>query len=111
MTVKGTVINLNAFGATIRLENGELARATSDDVDGHRASYERSLLRRSAVEFVRREGPGRATLALAPQISDEHLEEQIATYLKSTEEWEGERPAHERHTLRKKRRAAHWVVK
>lgn len=111
MTVKGTVINLNAFGATVRLENGELARAASDDVEAHRPQYERSLLRRAATAFERRDGARRATVTLAPQLSDEHLEEQIASYLKSTEEWEGEFPAHERHFLRKKRRAAHWEVK
>lgn len=111
MTVKGTVINLNAFGATIRLENGELARAATEEVEKHRAAYERGLLRRSAIAFVRQGGTGRTTVSLAPQISDEHLDVQIASYLKSTEDWEGEFPAHERHFLRKKRRAAHWEVK
>lgn len=111
MNLNGTVINLNAFGATIRLENGELASASSDEVEAHRVEYERSLVRRAAVPFVRLEGRGRARVTLVPQISDERLEEQIASYLKSTEEWEGELPAHERHFLRKKRRAAHWEAK
>lgn len=111
MNLNGTVINLNAFGATVRLENGELARASGDDVEQHRVEYERSLARRTPTAFVRHEGPGRPTVTLVPQISDEYLEEQIASYLKSTEEWEGEVPAHQRHFLRKKRRAAHWEVK
>ena len=62
----------------------------------------------SALAFeVRREGR-RCAVSLAPQIRDETLEEQIATYLKSTEEWEPADgfPAAERHFLRKKRRAA-----
>ncbi len=48
------------------------------------------------------------TVSLAPQIRDDELEEQIASYLKSTEEWEPADglPAAERHFLRKKRRAA-----
>lgn len=111
MSVKGTVINLNAFGATVRLESGELARANSDDVQAHRIAYERSLLKRMPLPFLRHDGAGRITVTLAPQITDERLEGQIASYLKSTEEWEGEFPAHERHFLRKKRRAAHWEAK
>ena len=49
-----------------------------------------------------------APFRLAPQIRDDELEEQIAAYLKSTEEWEQPDgiPAAERHFLRKKRRAA-----
>jgi hypothetical protein len=56
---------------------------------------------------VRRDGRRRA-VSLAPQIRDDELEEQIVSYLKSTEEWEQPDgiPAAERHFLRKKRRAA-----
>jgi hypothetical protein len=111
VSVSGTVINLNAFGATVRLESGEIAHAAAEDVEAHRRQYERSFSTRSCVAFVRHGESRRATVALVPQISDERLEEQITSYLKSTEEWEGERPAHERHFLRKKRRAAHWEPK
>ncbi len=111
MTTSGTVINLNAFGATVRLDSGELASARNEDVEQHRRQYERSLTTRTCLDFIRREHAGRPTVTLAPQISDERLEEQIASYLKSTEEREGETPAHERHFLRKKRRAAHWEAK
>jgi hypothetical protein len=111
VSLNGTVINLNAFGATVRLENGELARANSDDVEANRSQYERSLARRSPMPFLRNDGRGRATVRLVPQISDENLEQQIASYLKTIEEREGDTPAHERHFLRKKRRAAHWEVK
>ncbi len=111
MTTSGTVINLNAFGGTVRLDNGELAAVQNEEVELHRPQYERGLETRARLAFVRLDRGGRATVTLAPQISDERLEEQIAGYLKSTEEREGETPAHERHFLRKKRRAAHWEAK
>jgi hypothetical protein len=107
-TSGGIVINLNAYGATVRLDDGDLASASPHDVETHRDEYERSLARRKRLAFeVRREGRRRA-VSLAPQIRDETLEEQIASYLRSTEEWEpaGGVPAAERHFLRKKRRAA-----
>ncbi len=108
MSISGTVINLNAFGATVRLVNGEIAHAAAQDVEAHRRQYERSLSTRSSLAFVRGGESRRTTVALVPQISDERLEEHITSYLKSTEESEGELPAHERHFLRKKRRAAQW---
>ncbi len=113
MSLYGTVINLNVFGATVRLENGELASAVPADVVAHRPQYERSLSARLRLAFVRHEGVRRPSVTLAPQISDDLLEEQIASYLKSTDEWESVDgiPAHERHFLRKKRRAAHWEPK
>jgi hypothetical protein len=107
-TSGGIVINLNAYGATVRLDDGDLASASASDVETHRDQYLRSLVRRKRLAFeVRREGR-RCAVSLAPQIRDETLEEQIATYLKSTEEWEpsDRLPAAERHFLRKKRRAA-----
>lgn len=108
MSVDGIVINLNAYGATVRLDNGELASAPATDVDAHRNDYQRSLVRRKRLSFdVRRDGR-RPTVLLIPQISDDELEAQIASYLKSTEEWDAQDgvPAAERHFLRKKRRAA-----
>lgn len=107
-TSGGIVINLNAYGATVRLDDGDLAIASASDVETHRDQYQRSLIRRKRLAFeVRREGRRRA-VSLAPQLHDEKLEEQIASYLKSTEEWEPPDgpPAAERHFLRKKRRAA-----
>ena len=104
----GIVINLNAYGATVRLENGDLASAPAADVAAHQLDYQRSLVRRKELAFeVRRDGR-RPTVVLAPQIHDDELEAQIASYLKSTEEWESPDgvPASERHFLRKKRRAA-----
>ncbi|MBV8373769.1 MAG: hypothetical protein JOY69_10965 [Candidatus Eremiobacteraeota bacterium] len=106
--IDGVVINLNAYGATVRLENGELASALPDDVDSHRSDYERSLGARRELAFeLRREGR-RLVVVLAPQIRDDDLDERIATYLKSTQEWDAPDgvPQAERHFLHKKRRAA-----
>ena len=57
--------------------------------------------------------PGRPTVVLVPQIRDEELDERIASYLKSTQEWEPPDgvPAAERHFLHKKRRAATFESK
>ncbi|HET6277000.1 MAG TPA: hypothetical protein VFE16_13810 [Candidatus Cybelea sp.] len=107
-TSGGIVINLNAYGATVRLDDGDLASANALDVERHRDEYQRSLVRRKRLAFeVRRNGRRRA-VSLAPQLRDDAFEEQIASYLKSTEEWEPADgvPAAERHFLRKKRRAA-----
>jgi hypothetical protein len=107
-TLGGIVINLNSYGATVRLDGGELATANAGDVETHREQYQRSLVRRKRLAFeVRKEGR-RCAVSLAPQIRDDELEEQIASYLKSTEEWESAdaMPAAERHFLKKKRRAA-----
>ncbi|HEY2476692.1 MAG TPA: hypothetical protein VGI19_18070 [Candidatus Cybelea sp.] len=112
-TINGVVLNLNAYGALVRLDGGDLASASADDVQSHQEQYQRSLLRRKRLAFeVRREGRRRA-VSLAPQIRDDELEEQIASYLKSTEEWEPAdiMPAAERHFLRKKRRAALFATR
>ncbi|MBV9233846.1 MAG: hypothetical protein JO030_07375 [Candidatus Eremiobacteraeota bacterium] len=107
-TQGGIVINLNAYGATIRLDGGELASAGAADVDGHRDRYQRALWQGTRLAFEVRRTGRRCAVKLAPQIRDERLEEQIAAYLKSTQEWEPADgvPAAERHFLRKKRRAA-----
>lgn len=107
-TQYGVVINLNAFGATIRLDDGRLASAPPADVEKHRGNYDRAVLNRKALAFVVRDGGRHPMAMLAPQLHDEQLEMQIAGYLKTTQEWENPElpPAHERHFLRKKRRAA-----
>lgn len=112
-TLSGIVINLNAYGATVRLDDGDLATASASDVETHRDQYQRSLTGRKRLAFeVRREGR-RCAVSLAPQIRDDDLEEQIASYLKSTEEWEPADgiPAAQHHFLRKKRRAALFDAK
>lgn len=112
-TLKGIVINLNAYGATVRLDGGDLASAVASDVESHRDQYQRSLTHGTRLAFELRRSGRRCAVALAPQIRDDRLEEQIAGYLKSTQEWEPADgvPAADRHFLRKKRRAALFEVK
>jgi len=107
-TQRGIVININAFGATVRLDDGRLASAPAADVEKHRGYYDRGIISRKALEFIVQAGGRHVTAMLAPQLHDEQFETQIANYLKSTQEWENPElpPAHERHFLRKKRRAA-----
>jgi hypothetical protein len=106
--VEGIVINLNAYGATVRLESGDLASASATDVEAHRADYQRSLVSRKRLAFDLRTEGRRPTVILAPVLRDEEFEARIASYLKSTEEWDAPDgvPAADRHFLRKKRRAA-----
>lgn len=99
-TLSGTVINLNRYGGTVRLDDGDIASANPVDVETHRGAYERSLTNHQRLTFeVRRDGR-RRSLLLAPQIVDEGLEEKIAAYLRDGP------PAAERHFLKKKKRAA-----
>jgi hypothetical protein len=106
--VRGVVINLNAFGATIRLEDGRLASALGLEVNARHAEYERAVIARKSLKFECRIDGTRWIVSLAPQIDDDDLDEKIAGYLKSTGEWESfdAPPAHERRFLQKKRRAA-----
>jgi hypothetical protein len=109
--VYGFVINVNAYGATVRLENGELASAPAGDVEAHKVEYDRSMSARKALAFVRHPGSRRPMVTIVPRIDEPELDEQIARYLESTHEWENDAdvvPAHERHFLRKKKRAARF---
>ena len=107
-SISGIVINLNAFGATVRLDNGELASVPVGDVESHRAVYERALATRKRLAFAAHGAGRRAMVTLVPQLNDEQLEAQIAAYLQSTQEWDvvDGRSSQERHFLQKKRRAA-----
>jgi len=107
-TERGIVININAYGATVRLHDGRLASVPLVDLEKHRAAYDRALTGRKTLEFVVQSDGRHALVMLAPQIRDDEFEEQIANYLKMTEEWEkpDAPPAHERHFLQKKKRAA-----
>lgn len=107
-TQRGIVINVNAFGATVRLDDGRLASAPAADVEKHRGHYDRAVMNRRSMEFLVQSSGRHPMVTLAPQLRDEQFETQIANYLKSTQEWENPElpPAHERHFLRKKRRAA-----
>ena len=126
MPIFGSVINVHAFGAAVRLDDGRLAAAPLGDVEAHRTSYQRSLTARKKLPFsVREEGRGlSATLAsgaieepalaipsAAPvQLTDDVFEERIADYLRETEEWAppDQPQPFERHLTRKRRRAAQF---
>jgi hypothetical protein len=108
-TVYGTVININAYGATVRLEGGELASAPVGDVEAHRGDYDRAMNSKRPLSFQLHPGGRRPMVTIVPQISDETLDEQIAEFWKSTESWDSDDegvPQHERHFLQKKKRAA-----
>lgn len=107
-TSRGRVLNVHAFGASVRLENGELASAPCDDVERNRPVYVRALSTKKSLEFIVLPSTRHPVAVLAPLVRDEDFESQMTEYLKQTQEWEraDEPPAHERHFLRKKRRAA-----
>jgi hypothetical protein len=113
-TVYGFVINVNAYGATVRLDSGELASAPAGDVEAHKLEYERGITGRKRLLFQVHPGERRPMVTIAPQIADETLDEQIAEYLKSTQEWDANEhgiPSADRHFLKKKRRATHFESK
>jgi hypothetical protein len=107
-TARGRVINVHAFGAAVRLENGELASAPTEDVERNRGVYVRAQSTKKSLEFIVVPAPRHPIAVLAPLTSDDDFEAKVAGYLKQTQEWENpeEAPLHERHFLRKKRRAA-----
>jgi hypothetical protein len=107
--VFGRVLNINAYGAAIRLESGELASAPAADVDTHRAEYERALTAKKELAFLCHATDRRTMVTIAPLIEEPQLDAQITHYFKSTQEWDADedgRLTHERHFLRKKKRAA-----
>ncbi len=106
-TQRGIVINLNAYGATVRLDDGRIASVPLVDVEKHRAAYDRAITAHKTLQFVVQQDKRRTMALLAPQLRDDQFEEQIAKYLKMTEEWEkpDAPPAHERRFLQKKKRA------
>lgn len=109
--VYGFVINVNAYGATVRLESGELASAPAGDVEAHRNDYERGMSSRESLAFLMHPSARRPMVTIVPRIVEPALDAQIARYLESTQEWENDAdgvPAHERHFLRKKKRAAQF---
>ncbi|MHB8178383.1 MAG: hypothetical protein ACYDA5_04155 [Vulcanimicrobiaceae bacterium] len=78
---RGVVINLNAFGATVRLEDGTIARTSVAEMEAHRSVYERAVASRALLEFERRE-QGRVSVALLPQLYEPELEGRITAFLK-----------------------------
>jgi hypothetical protein len=115
--VRGSVINIHALGATVRLEDGRLVAAPVADVNKNRAAYTRALERkemtlpfdlvgRMVVLAQTRVDEVTAT-TVVPPLTDPSFEAQITAYLKSTEEWApSDRPQpFERHLVRKRQRA------
>ena len=115
--VRGSVINVHALGATVRLEDGRLVSAPIGDVNKYRAGYTRALERkdttipfdligRLVVMAQTRVDEVKPTTEVPPLI-DPSFEAQIADYLKSTEAWAPpDRPEPlERHLARKRQRA------
>lgn len=107
--VRGHVLNVSAYGAAVRLDTGELASAPLIDVERNRAQYERSLTGHKVLTFELHDGR-RPSVTLAPQITDDVLEGQIAGFLRESEERQpsGDVPAEQRHYLKKKQRAARF---
>lgn len=115
--VRGSVINIHALGATVRLEDGRLVAAPAGDVNKNRAAYTRALERkettlpfdlvgRMVVLAQTRVDEVAPTTVVLP-LTDPSFEAQINAYLKSTEEWAPpDRPQpFERHLVRKRQRA------
>jgi hypothetical protein len=100
---------VSVYGATVRLESGELASAPLIDVDLHRAQYDRSLTGHKSLTFELREGR-RPSVTLAPQITDETLDGQIAGFLRESEDRQpsGDVSPEQRHFLKKKQRASRF---
>jgi len=120
--VRGTVINVHALGATVRLEDGRLMAVPIADVNANRAAYTRALEARSTtlpfdllgrslmLAKTRVDELPIAPSGPAPLLSDPAFEAQLNEYLKSTEEWAPpDRPQpFERHLFRKKQRAKNF---
>jgi hypothetical protein len=116
--VRGTVINIHALGATVRLEDGRLMAVPIADLNANRVAYTQALDERAttvAFEVVGRSlilAKPRAEEPImpsgpTPRLVDPAFEAQMNEYLKSTEEWAPpDRPQpFERHLFRKKQRA------
>lgn len=124
MSVRGNVISIHNWGATVRLEDGRLASIPRADLEANRATYTRALGSRILLPFdeARISRHVVATLASsevndtvvptskAPQITSAIFEAHMAAYLKETEEWmpPDRTSPFQRHLVRKKRRSAHF---
>ena len=106
--IRGTIINLNVFGATVRLEDGVLATVPQREVERNRPTFSDAYRQKKPLDFICPPGGRHPVVLLAPNVRDQAFEDQIAAYLKMTHEWDipDVPPAHERHFLQKKRRAA-----
>ena len=116
--VRGSVINVHALGATVRLEDGRLVAVPLIDLNQHRAAYTRAAGAKLPLSFdlvgrtatlARGDEPIVPTATTTVQ-TDPGFEAQIAAYLKQTESWAPtDRPQpFERHLFRKRQRAKHF---
>ncbi len=116
--VRGSVINVHALGATVRLESGKLVAVPLIDVNKNRATYTRAVGQKATLPFDLdgrsvRLATTRVDEPIVPAsnpvvaLDDPGFEEQIAAYLKQTETWApADRPEpFERHLTRKRQRA------
>jgi hypothetical protein len=119
--VRGSVINVHALGATVRLENGKLVSVPLIDVNKNRATYTRAVGQKTTLPFdldgravrlatTRVDEPIVAASTTTATLDDPGFEAQIAAYLKQTESWAPtDRPEpFERHLFRKRQRAKHF---
>ncbi len=119
--MRGSVINVHALGATVRLENGKLVSVPLIDVNKNRATYTRAVGQKTTLPFdldgravrlatTRVDEPIVAASTTTATLDDPGFEAQIAAYLKQTESWAPtDRPEpFERHLFRKRQRAKHF---
>jgi hypothetical protein len=122
---RGHVINLHAFGATVRLDDGTLVAVPRSEVEMHRKRFEQSLGEhvtipldvhnsgRGKIAVVAASAPERAALPSSGPIplTDEAFEARLAAYLRETEEWAppDQPQPFERHLTRKRRRSAQFA--
>lgn len=121
----GQVINVHAYGATVRLEDATLASVPRGELELHRRRFEAALNTRSRLPFeVRSQGRGQIAMLAASQLdpvivaprgdavslTDEAFEARLAAYLRETEDWAPpDKPQpFERHLIRKRRRTAQF---
>lgn len=124
MSVRGSVINIHSWGATVRLEDGRLASIPLADLEANRAVYTRALGSRTPLPFDESRGSRHCIATLVrnelaetvvpsskePQITSALFEAHMTAYLRETEDWmPPDRPTPiERHLIRKHRRAAQF---
>ncbi len=67
------MISVHAFGATVRLENGEVASVPIADVNANRATYTRALTAKTNLPFDAHPGQRHRILLLATTRVDERI--------------------------------------
>jgi hypothetical protein len=124
---RGTVINIHAHGALVRLDDGSLAVVGAAELAANRPAYTASRDRRAPIELTV-ERSGRHAVASLGTVTERTIsppaesgalqidavfEERMGAYLKETEAWAppDRPPPAERHFIRKKRRAAFFEAR